>query len=202
MQYVALGNPQIQTALHVHLEIDEVAGPRGADEHVQALAAIARSFLGRVNGYGPERHRDGEPMFNALLTAQKQWEPGFIGAPWEPMLLSDIDDPRMKDYRVYIFLNTLRVTPTERAANSRETQEERATALWVYATGYIGDKADVANISALTGIKRAQNMAPGELHVDVINREHPITKGLKEKLAYGTDERVQEIRRPPAASAG
>jgi hypothetical protein len=86
--------------------------------------------------------------------------------------------------------------------NSRETQEERATALWVYATGYIGDKADVANISALTGIKRAQNMAPGELHVDVINREHPITKGLKEKLAYGTDERVQEIRRPPAASAG
>jgi hypothetical protein len=38
-------------------------------------------------------------------------------------------------------------------------------------------------------------MAPGELHVDVINRAHPITKGLKERLAYGTDERVQEISR-------
>jgi hypothetical protein len=36
---------------------------------------------------------DGEPLFNALLTAQKQWELGFIGAPWEPHLLSDISNP-------------------------------------------------------------------------------------------------------------
>jgi hypothetical protein len=138
---------------------------------------------------------DGEPMFNALLTAQKQWELGFIGAPWEPMLLSDIDNPKMNDYKVYIFLNTLRVTPTERAAIHAKLKRNGATALWVYATGYIGDKADVANISALTGIKLAESMAPGELHVDVINRAHPITKGLKERLAYGTDERVQEISR-------
>jgi beta-galactosidase len=33
---------------------------------------------------------DGEPLFNALLTAQKQWQLGFLGTPWEPHLLTDI----------------------------------------------------------------------------------------------------------------
>src|SRR5262249_30348732 len=42
---------------------------------------------------------DGEPLWNALLTAQKQWEFAFIGAPWEPQLLSDISNAKLRDYK-------------------------------------------------------------------------------------------------------
>jgi len=138
---------------------------------------------------------DGEPIFNAWLTAQKQWELGFMGMPWEPHLLSNIDNPGLKDYKLYIFLNTLRVTPDERAAIHARLRRNRATALWIYAPGYINAACDVANISMLTGIRMAETMTPGELHIDVTNREHPITRNLPRGLAYGTDVRVEDIIR-------
>ena len=136
---------------------------------------------------------DGEPVFNAWLTAQKQWELGFMGMPWEPHLLSDMDNPKLKDFKLYVFLNTIKVTPRQRAAIHARLQRNKATAVWVYATGYIDSRCDVANASALTSIQLAEDLRPGELHVDVTNRDHPITRGLRAGLAYGTDERVPEI---------
>ena len=138
---------------------------------------------------------DGEPVFNAWLTAQKQWELGFMGMPWEPHLLSDMDNPALKDFKVYIFLNTIKVSSQQRQAIHARLRRNKATAVWVYATGYIDSRCDVANMSALTGIKLAEDMRAGELHVEVTNRGHQITRGLREGLAYGTDERVQEIIR-------
>ena len=138
---------------------------------------------------------DGEPVFNAWLTAQKQWELGFMGMPWEPYLLIDMDNPKLQDFKLYIFLNTIKVTPQQRAAIHARLKRNKATAVWVYATGYIDSRCDVANMSALTGIQLAEDMRPGELHVDVTNRDHPITRGLRAGLAYGTDERVADITR-------
>jgi hypothetical protein len=138
---------------------------------------------------------DGEPIFNAWLTAQKQWELGFMGMPWEPHLLSDMDNPKLPDFKLYIFLNTVKVSPRQRAAIHARLQRNKATAVWVYATGYIDTRCDVANMSALTGIRLAEDASAGELHVDVTNRDHPITRGLRAGLAYGTDERVKEIIR-------
>jgi hypothetical protein len=138
---------------------------------------------------------DGEPLFNAWLTAQKQWELGFMGMPWEPHLLSDMDNPKLKDFKLYIFLNTIKVSPKQRAAIHARLRRNQATAVWVYATGYIDTRCDVANMSALTGIRLAEDMRAGELHVDVTNRGHAITRGLRAGLAYGTDERVKEIVR-------
>ena len=109
---------------------------------------------------------DGEPLWNALLTAQKQWEFAFIGAPWEPQLLNDIDNPKLRDYKLYIFLNTFHVTPKQRDAIHAKLKKNNATALWIYAPGYIdGEKCSVDNMAVLTGIKLAEDMTPGELHV-------------------------------------
>ena len=138
---------------------------------------------------------DGEPIFNAWLTAQKQWELAFMGMPWEPHLLSDMDNPGLKDFKVYIFLNTIKVSPRQRQAIQARLRRNRATAVWVYATGYIDSRCDVANMSALTGIKLAEDPSAGELHVEITNRGHAITKALRAGLAYGTDERVKEIVR-------
>ncbi len=118
-----------------------------------------------------------------------------MGMPWEPHLLSDMDNPKLPDFKLYIFLNTVKVSPQQRAAIHARLQRNKATAVWVYATGYIDTRCDVANMSALTGIRLAEDNSAGELHVDVTNRSHPITRGLRAGLAYGTDERVKEIIR-------
>ncbi len=137
---------------------------------------------------------DGEPLFNALLTAQKQWELGFIGAPWDPYLLSDIDNPRLRDYKLYIFLNTFHVTPRERKAIQTCLKRNGATAVWVYAPGYIQNNLSVDNIQALTGIHVAETDSAGELHVDISSFDSPYTRELPNPTAYGTDVNVAGIK--------
>ena len=83
---------------------------------------------------------DGEPLFNALLTAQKQWQLAFMGAPWEPYLLTDIGNPAMKDFKVYLFLNTFHVTPKQKKEIHKKLSSNGATAIWVYAPGFIRDE--------------------------------------------------------------
>jgi hypothetical protein len=133
---------------------------------------------------------DGEPLWNALLTAQKQWEFGFIGAPWDPQLITDMGNPKLRDYKLYIFLNTFRVTPQQRDAIHARLKRNGATALWVYAAGYIGDKLSVENMRQLTGIQVSEDNTPGELHVDIT-----AANAYSKPLAYGTDVNVANIIR-------
>ncbi|MBZ5581382.1 MAG: beta-galactosidase [Acidobacteriia bacterium] len=138
---------------------------------------------------------DGEPLFNALLTAQKQWELGFLGAPWEPHLLSDMDNAKLRDFKLYIFLNTFHVTPQERLAIHNRLARNGATAVWVYAPGYIGARLSVDSMRDLTGIRIGESDSAGELHVDITNRGSPYTKSLPDRVSYGTDMNVANIIR-------
>jgi hypothetical protein len=138
---------------------------------------------------------DGEPLFNALLTAQKQWEFAFIGAPWDPYLLSDVGNPNLRDYKLYIFLNTFHVTPKQREAIHKRLQRNHATAVWIYAPGYIQDNLSAENIRTLTGIRVAETNSAGELHVEISSFDTPYTKSLPNPAAYGTDVNVANIKR-------
>ena len=80
-----------------------------------------------------------------------------IGAPHDNYLLSDIDHPRMPDYKVYIFMNTFHTTPALRAAIQRKLARNQATAIWMYAPGYVSDEGNSTdNMRALTGISFAK----------------------------------------------
>jgi len=138
---------------------------------------------------------DGEPLWNALLSAQAQYEFAFIGAPWDQYLLTDMANPNLRDYKLYIFLNAFHVTPEERTALHARLKRNGATAIWVYAPGYIGDKLSVQNMQALTGIRLAEADSAGELHVDITSYDSPYTDGLPKGLAYGTDVNVANIIR-------
>jgi hypothetical protein len=139
---------------------------------------------------------DGDPIFNAVMTAQKQWELAFMGAPWDFQMIHDMGNPKLRDYKLYVFLNTWRVTPEQRAAIHARLKRNGATAVWVYAPGYIGErKLSVEDMRALTGIKLAGNDSAGELHVDVSDYSHPYTRGLSKGFAYGTDVNVENIKR-------
>jgi hypothetical protein len=139
---------------------------------------------------------DGEPLFNALLTAQKQWQLGFIGAPWEPYLLTDVGNPAMRDFKVYLFLNTFHVTPEQQKQIHRKLARNGATAVWVYAPGYIQEKGlSVERMSELTGIYIAEDNSTGELRVEISDYDHPYTRRLGEGFVYGTDVDVESIIR-------
>lgn len=137
---------------------------------------------------------DGESFLSALISAQKSWHLNHLGAPFDSYLLSDLEEPGLRDYKFYLFLNTFRVTPAQRAAIHERLKRNHATAAWVYAPGYIGDeKLSVAGIEALTGIRVAEDSSPGELHVDITGSNHPYTKSLAKGFAYGTDVDVDRI---------
>lgn len=139
---------------------------------------------------------DGEPLFNVLLTAQKQWELGFIGAPWEPYLLTEIGNPAMRDFKVYLFLNTFRVTPGQKKDIHEKLSRNGATAVWVYAPGYIGkDKLSTQFMSELTGIKLEEDSSAGELRVEITGPDHPFTSTLDEGTVYGSDVDRENIIR-------
>ncbi len=139
---------------------------------------------------------DGEPLFNALLTAQKQWELGFMGAPWEPYLLTDMDNPRLRDFKLYVFLNTFRVTPAQREAIHTRLKRNGATAVWIYAPGYIGDRGLSTDfMQELTGIHLVEDDSAGELRVEISAFDHPYTESLPQGFVYGTDVNVANIIR-------
>ena len=138
---------------------------------------------------------DGEVLFTALLSAQKQWELGFLGAPFDCYRLRDLMESGVPDHRLYILLNAFRVTPAERAVLHARFKRNSATAVWVYAPGYIGENGlSLSHMQSLTGIRLAEDDSPGELHVEVTNFEHACTKDVPKGLSYGTDVNVEAIK--------
>jgi len=137
---------------------------------------------------------DGEVLFTALLSVQKQWELVFMGTPFDTIRLRDFQDASLRDYKCYIMLNTFRVTPEERAALHARFKRNHATAVWVYAPGYIDQKLSLENMRALTGIRLAESGSPGELRVEITSRDHPYTESLPAGLAYGTNVKVDNIK--------
>ena len=78
-----------------------------------------------------------------------------MGAPFGRFLLSDVCAGRLPDEtRIVFFMNAYKVDPRQREALHRALAKGGRTAVWFYAPGYIdGERADVASIRQLTGIR-------------------------------------------------
>ena len=138
---------------------------------------------------------DGEPLLTALLNVQKSYELVYLGAPFETVRLADLVAGRTPPFKFYLFLNTFRVTSHQRERVQARLSQNGATALWVYAPGYIDQNLSVENICRLTGIRLAERDQTGELCVKITNFAHPYTRSLPGGMAYGTDVNVEAIRR-------
>lgn len=137
---------------------------------------------------------DQEPLFRPLLSVQKQWELVFMGTPFDMVRLKDLEGRALRDFKCYIFLNTFRVTPEQRTILHARFERNHATAVWVYAPGYIHKNLSVENMHALTGIQLAESDSPGELGIRLISQGHPYTDSLPAGLVYGTDVNVGNIK--------
>jgi len=116
---------------------------------------------------------------------------GWMGAPYDTYLLSDITDENVKAYKCYVFLNTYRIDGAERERIHAMLAKNGATALWLYAPGVISDSSSSAgNIEKLTGFKvKRLNSSSGT--VSLRELDNPLLNGIQGK-ALG-DLRVDDF---------
>lgn len=99
------------------------------------------------------------------------------GAPFDSYLLSDIDNPDMPDYKLYLFVNTYEFTPEKAAKIRRKLRKNHAAALWSYAPGFIGpDGFSTQTMFDLTGIRFGCDMRQINAAFTPNGRKHPITR--------------------------
>ena len=69
-------------------------------------------------------------------------------------LMDDLANPKMKDYKLYLFLSAVSVTPEMRAAINKKLAKNNAAAVWFFAPGLIeNNKFAPEAMEKLTGIK-------------------------------------------------
>jgi hypothetical protein len=115
---------------------------------------------------------------NAMLDLHQVVTMPQSGAPWDFLLLDDIGDPRVPDYKLYVFLNAFYVEPARRAAIQAKLAHNHATALFLYAPGYLGPQGEsLAGIEQLIGIRVARDDGPGWPQIR-LEPGDPLAKGL------------------------
>ncbi len=115
------------------------------------------------------------------------------GAPFDFCLLSDIGQPWLPDYRLYVFLNAIRVDSQMRLAIVNKLKRNNATALFVYAPGYFGSEAaPIENMWAVTGIQLAIDKGAGTPQL-TLDAADPLAKGFTADQVVGADLQVAPV---------
>lgn len=122
-------------------------------------------------------HCDQETLKD-MFQFNKMFELGRIGAPADHIMLDDLADKQFQDYRVYVFMNTVCMSDTQRKLVDKVVKRDGKAAVWVHASGLINPDAtrrlDLAHASALGGINlRAYPMSLAGTYY-MLREAHPI----------------------------
>ncbi|NMA38719.1 MAG: hypothetical protein GX937_00920, partial [Lentisphaerae bacterium] len=94
------------------------------------------------------------------------------GALFDLYLSSDLDHPRMKDYKLYIFTNQCYVDAETMARIQAKLRRNGATAVWLYAPGYITSAGfSLDSMRELTGMTFKAEQPGGSAPAPVITRQ-------------------------------
>lgn len=113
-----------------------------------------------------------------------------IGAPVDQYFHNDMADPRMPDYKLYIFMNVYYLSDEERAAIRRKLAANHATALFLYAPGLIDPDKEtpltVENTEELIGMHASLKNDKFSPKFKIVPHAHPIVERLEPDRLYGT----------------
>lgn len=99
------------------------------------------------------------------------------GAPFDSYLLSDIDNPKMPDYKLYLFVNTFELMPEKLAKIKAKVCRNNSTVCWSYAPGLISSKGfGTDTMRDLTGISFGLEMKQLPASLSFSGKAHLITK--------------------------
>jgi hypothetical protein len=146
--------------------------------------------------------RSGYELFYSLVYLQENLGLSRVGAPYDVYIHNDLVDPRMPDYKLYIFLSTLYLTREEREAIKSKVRRNGSTVVWMYGPGFISEKGfSIENVRDLVGMKifyeesrynhPSGNGGPLLLHITDFN--HPITREISPDTFFGSNSTVGPI---------
>jgi len=119
------------------------------------LIQVSRKSAAEVALICDERsleHTRPDPFLTQLM-GQARTKVPRIGVAHDTFLMSDIYSPKMRDYKLYIFLNAFHITDAERAAIHERLARNNAGALWMYGAGYLSPAGNsVDTMAQLTGL--------------------------------------------------
>lgn len=128
-----------------------------------------------------------------LIFQQRLWGLPRLGAPSDTYLLQDLVEGHVAPRKLYIFLNAFHIDQTRRAAIHRELQRNRATALWLYAPGYIDREPSLKGMTTFTGFRFGKGDRPWQMSLNILNFTHPITEGLPTDFAWSAGGTIGPI---------
>lgn len=124
---------------------------------------------------------------NAALVLHQVATMPQSGAPWDFCLLDDLAGGRLPDYKLYVFLNAFYVEPARREAIRAKLRRNGATALFVYAPGYLGPQGEsLAAMEQLTGIRLACSDVEGRPQI-LLEPGDLLARGLDTANPMGAD---------------
>lgn len=148
---------------------DFVAGSRAS------VAEVALVFDENSTLYSAYRNSD----FIESHTWKLYLESFRMGAPFDAYLIDDIFDPRVPDYKMYIFMNSYCVDAGKRNKILEKVGRRNAVSVWCYAPGFISDLGfNDGDMKLLTGIALKSEMKELDLSMDDINGGHDVTRYL------------------------
>ena len=143
--------------------------------------------------YDEESHHVISETFNQqLIDVFRNYESDIVGAPIDRYFHNDMADPKMPDYKLYIFMNDIYLSDAEREVIRAKLAKNHATALFLYGAGIMNpDRTpsfDVAYSAELIGIslELTDGVYDGRFKV---SGEHAIAKGLLDDIYYGNYDR-------------
>jgi hypothetical protein len=132
-----------------------------------------------------------------LIFQQRLWGLPRTGAPFDTYLLDDLIEGRLKPYKLYIFLNAFHLDPTRRERLKGQLRRDGRVTLWIYAAGYLNSQAEPAfgleQMADLTGFTFAKGDHPWGPMMNLLDFDHPITRGLSQDLFWGTNSPLAPV---------
>lgn len=105
------------------------------------------------------------------------------GIPFDMYFTTDLSHPKMKDYKMYIFLNQWSVNEKTLKVIKEKLARNNALAVWQYAPGYMDDgRVDLKNMEKLTGMRFAEKRKK--------------TDFIPEKIAYLPSKLTNKVKQP------
>lgn len=115
----------------------------------------------------------------------RNWGLADTAAPFDEYFLEDWD-LIPKAYKVYIFPDAHVMTPELRDAIHQKLKKEKATAIWIYAPGYLADgKTDLGSMKALTGFEFTESLRNDLLQIN-LDKGDTLFRDITE-IDFGSD---------------
>ncbi len=119
------------------------------------------------------------PEITYRLPTRVVTELNRTGAPFDTILLEDLDRKDLPDYRVFIFLNAFHLDTAQRERVARVVRRKGRTALWLYGAGFLSPRgADAAQMESLTGIRMGMIPARVRQVMEIPQGTHPLVAAL------------------------